>query len=187
MQTIIYIYRLAVCSCDYYVRMLHINFYLCSSLYTCACKTFTPSIYFKKVRQYNYRLWRMVQCVHPSQMSDKCGYFYNSCTDSIRINPLSPSQWTIFCVGKAVHVAMRVIIPCFYMTFGKLESVFSYNYDYCICTVGSVLPPITPSPSAHYLLNILYDVILGYWMAQLTQVNHVTEEVRIWSLRCMHA
>ncbi|XP_064402409.1 uncharacterized protein LOC135348160 [Halichondria panicea] len=67
---------------------------------------------------------------------------------SIRLNPLSVSQWTTFGVGKAVHFTMRFIIPCFYMTFGKLV-----------------------------VMNILYDVILGFWMAQLTQVNHVNEEV----------
>ncbi|XP_064402408.1 uncharacterized protein LOC135348159 [Halichondria panicea] len=66
----------------------------------------------------------------------------------IRMNPLSVSQWTTFGVGKAVHVAMRFIIPCFYMTFGKLV-----------------------------VMNILYDMVYGYWLAQLTQVNHVTEEV----------
>ncbi len=33
-------------------------------------------------------------------------------------------------------------------------------------------------------MNILYDVVYGYWLAQLTQVNHVTEEVYIYTLRC---
>ena len=28
-------------------------------------------------------------------------------------------------------------------------------------------------------MNIIYDVTYGFWLAQLTQVNHVTEEVSL--------
>ena len=36
------------------------------------------------------------------------------------------------------------------------------------------------------VMNILYDVILGFWMAQLTQVNHVNEEVPYASSKSLH-
>ena len=38
------------------------------------------------------------------------------------MNPLSPSQWAVFCTGKIVHVVMRFIIPYFFMPFGKMVS-----------------------------------------------------------------
>ena len=36
------------------------------------------------------------------------------------MNPLSPSQWAVFCTGKIVHVVMRFIIPYYFMTFGRM-------------------------------------------------------------------
>ena len=40
----------------------------------------------------------------------------------VRMNPLSPSQWAVFCTGKIIHVVMRFIIPYYFMSFGKLVS-----------------------------------------------------------------
>ena len=31
-------------------------------------------------------------------------------------------------------------------------------------------------------MNIIYDVTYGFWLAQLTQVNHVTEEVSLHAI-----
>ena len=31
-------------------------------------------------------------------------------------------------------------------------------------------------------MNIIYDVMYGFWLAQLTQVNHVTEEVSLYAI-----
>ena len=67
---------------------------------------------------------------------------------SIRINPLSTYQFVAFFAEKALHISYRFIIPLLYM----------------------------PLPSL-LVMNLIADVVMGLWLAIVTQLNHVNTKV----------
>ena len=71
---------------------------------------------------------------------------------SIRLNPLSTYQLVAFFVAKAVHVLYRFILPLHYMPLSSL-----------------------------LLMNLIADVVMGLWLAIVTQQNHVNTKV-YWPL-----
>ena len=130
------------------------------------------------------------------------------------MNPLSLSQWVVFCFGKVFHMAMRLILPYFFMPFGKLVNhclaitlstiilihslhIFSFNLIpslLLLFPIASSGPVHTSPPSSlplsislflfpllsvflQVLMNTVYELMFGYLVAQITQVNHVTEDV----------
>ena len=67
---------------------------------------------------------------------------------NIRINPLSTYQFVAFFAEKALHVSYRFLIPLLYM----------------------------PLPSL-LIMNLIADVVMGLWLAIVTQLNHVNTKV----------
>jgi fatty acid desaturase/predicted heme/steroid binding protein len=66
----------------------------------------------------------------------------------IIINPPSGTQVFIFFTTKALHIFYRVILPSFYIP----------------------LPPLL-------LLNLLLELVMGFWLGFITQLNHVNADV----------
>ena len=67
---------------------------------------------------------------------------------SIRLNPLSTYQSVAFFVEKAVHVTYRFIVPSFFVPLPFL-----------------------------LIMNLIADIVMGLWLAIVTQLNHVNEKV----------
>ena len=67
---------------------------------------------------------------------------------NIRINPLSTYQFVAFFTEKALHVSYRFLIPLLYM----------------------------PLPSL-LIMNLISDMVMGLWLAIVTQINHVNTKV----------
>ena len=67
---------------------------------------------------------------------------------TVRLNPPTSSQLAVFFVAKVVHCVIRFAIPSFYLSIGYL-----------------------------LYLNLVYDLIYGFWLAIITQVNHISDAV----------
>ena len=67
---------------------------------------------------------------------------------AIKINPLSTFQSVGFFTGKAIHLTYRIVIPFFYMPLLTLV-----------------------------LMNLIVDMVMGMWLAIVTQLNHVNTKV----------
>lgn len=64
------------------------------------------------------------------------------------INPPSATQVSIFLTTKALHISYRLIIPLFYISLPSL-----------------------------LLLNLLVELVMGFWLGFITQVNHINTDV----------
>ena len=68
--------------------------------------------------------------------------------DEIPVNPPTSMQLFTFLATKAIHFSYRVILPAFYISWPSL-----------------------------LLLNVLSDLVMGFWMGFVTQVNHLNTDV----------
>ena len=75
---------------------------------------------------------------------------YNLQTATIRMNPPSHHQLVAFFNAKITHFVLRYIIP-------------------------SVYVPLL----AVIVMNLVYNLVLGWWIASVTQLNHINSDV-VW-------
>ena len=68
--------------------------------------------------------------------------------DYIPVNPPTRAQLATFLATKAIHFTYRVVIPAFYISWPSL-----------------------------LLLNLLSELVMGFWMGFVTQVNHLNTAV----------
>lgn len=67
---------------------------------------------------------------------------------TVRVNPLTSSQLAVFLVSKAAHCVLRFVVPSLYVPIGSL-----------------------------LFLNLVYDVMYGFWLGIVTQLNHINGRV----------
>ncbi len=96
----------------------------------------------------------------------------------IRVNPPGTWHYYTFLLGKLFWITYRVIIPSFYIPFGKpvVKQATSNSHRteslldcfICILSIGQVLTIVLVS-----------DFVVSYYLALIFQVNHVVEAA-IW-------